>query len=53
MAPLNQLKKHFQQQSAINAWPEITGYLLLGPYEEPPQLSDASYLQSLKTVGNY
>jgi hypothetical protein len=35
----------FQKQFAINVWAGIIGDFLLGPYELPPRLSGASYLQ--------
>ncbi|EZA54493.1 hypothetical protein X777_05748 [Ooceraea biroi] len=39
---------HNQRQFSINVWAEIMGYFLLGPYELPPRLTGAGYLNFLQ-----
>lgn len=42
-------ESHFQQEFKINVWCGIRGDQLLGPYELPPNLNGASYLNFLQT----
>ena len=42
-------ESHFQQEFKIIIWCGIKGDQLLGPYELPPNLNGASYLNFLQT----
>jgi hypothetical protein len=52
MATLRSDEARFQQQFTIYVWAEIIDFLLIGPYELPPQLSGASYLHKNEIIAS-